>query len=130
MKVDAHNADYDGTQPPVVLFSFGSIECTRPHTLNVVNLEDPRFGDASQITFVSVIVTVLEGVVPTTSGGLPTSTPVLRRRFRVVVPRLRPVREPWPRVHRVVQSVSRRLLDLRLSPRDLPPAALPARHSL
>ena len=76
--VDAHDDTEDGTRPPVStlhtlllrptlaqaglwykenLFSFVELDTTTPHVLTVVNLQDERFGNTSQITFDSLIVT-------------------------------------------------------------------------
>ncbi|TCD67008.1 hypothetical protein EIP91_000628 [Steccherinum ochraceum] len=45
---------------PVVLFSMTGLDPTVPHSLRVVNLWDPKFGDYSRVTFDSLIVTVIQ----------------------------------------------------------------------
>ncbi|KAI0639241.1 hypothetical protein C8Q77DRAFT_47869 [Trametes polyzona] len=67
--VDAHDARENGTQPPDTLFSFTGLDPTVDHVLTVVNLEDPRFNNTSQITFDSVNVTL-----DSESGSNATST--------------------------------------------------------
>ncbi|KAI0335982.1 hypothetical protein GY45DRAFT_569813 [Cubamyces sp. BRFM 1775] len=58
ISVDAHDSRENGTQPPTTLFSFTDLDPTRQHVLTVVNLEDDRFNNTSQITFESVIVQI------------------------------------------------------------------------
>ncbi|KZT06806.1 uncharacterized protein LAESUDRAFT_137769 [Laetiporus sulphureus 93-53] len=58
-EVDATDRNGDDSTP-VILFSFTELDNTVAHELQVVNLEDPAFGDTSQITFQSLIITVQE----------------------------------------------------------------------
>ncbi|KAM5538198.1 hypothetical protein V8D89_008085 [Ganoderma adspersum] len=55
--VDAHDESDDGTQPPDTLFNF-TVDPTQAHILRVINLEDDRFNDTSQITFDSLILSL------------------------------------------------------------------------
>ncbi|KAI9057136.1 hypothetical protein FKP32DRAFT_1681872 [Trametes sanguinea] len=68
-EVDAHDSTENGTQPPTTLFSFTDLDPTRQHVLRVINLEDSRFNNTSEITFDSVTV-VLD---PTAGGNATTS---------------------------------------------------------
>ncbi|KAI0361802.1 hypothetical protein OH77DRAFT_1508622 [Trametes cingulata] len=56
--IDAHDDTENGTQPPETLFSFTNLDPNVQHLLSVVNLQDQRFNNASQITFNSVIAAV------------------------------------------------------------------------
>ncbi|PIL32133.1 hypothetical protein GSI_06839 [Ganoderma sinense ZZ0214-1] len=49
LSVDAHDDTDNGTQPPDTLFAL-SVDPTQTHVLRVINLEDDRFNDTSQIT--------------------------------------------------------------------------------
>ncbi|TBU64900.1 hypothetical protein BD310DRAFT_291803 [Dichomitus squalens] len=69
LEVDAHDDTENGTQPPEILFSFTNVDPTQLHVLTVVNLEDARFNNTSQITFDALILTI-DGV----DGGQSPST--------------------------------------------------------
>ncbi|CCM00882.1 uncharacterized protein FIBRA_02928 [Fibroporia radiculosa] len=58
MRVDAFDPHENDT--PVTLLAFTGLDPERSHVLDVMNVRDPRFGYAGQITFAGAIVTVLE----------------------------------------------------------------------
>ncbi|KAJ8494918.1 hypothetical protein ONZ51_g2030 [Trametes cubensis] len=78
ISVDAHDSRENGTQPPATLFSFIDLDPTRQHVLTVVNLEDDRFNNTSQLTFESVIVQIGSSASSSSDGTVgpsPTQSP-------------------------------------------------------
>jgi len=81
--IDAYDPAIPDAQSssPVTLFSMTGLDPTVPHSLRVVNLWDPKFGDFSRIAFDKLIVTTVDpsgnvtgntSTVP--SGGITYST--------------------------------------------------------
>ncbi|GBE78188.1 hypothetical protein SCP_0110710 [Sparassis crispa] len=62
MGVDVHQPNVDDDQVLSVLLCFANLSPTIRHTLTVVNLQNLDFEGISQITFYSLIVTVLDDV--------------------------------------------------------------------
>ncbi|KAI1797723.1 hypothetical protein LXA43DRAFT_262250 [Ganoderma leucocontextum] len=74
--VDAHDETENGTQHPETLFAFTDVDPRQSHVLRVINLEDDRFNETSQITFDSLVLTFKDedSTVSTASTGSTTST--------------------------------------------------------